>query len=51
MGNKSKSKKRDFVVQMITLLEQNTQRLTDKGYNPENKINELKTEITAADEA
>ena len=51
MGNMSEGKKRDFVSQMITLLEQNAQLLTDKGYNPENKINELKTELSATDEA
>ena len=51
MATLSEAKKRDFVSQMITLLEQNTQLLTDKGYNPENKINELKTELTTADES
>ena len=51
MATLSESKKRDFVSQMITLLEQNAQLLTDKGYNPENKINELKTELTTTDEA
>lgn len=51
MATLSESKKRDFVSQMITLLEQNTQLLTDKGYDPENKINELTTQLTAADDA
>lgn len=47
----SESKKRDFVSQLITLLEQNESLLTDKGYDPANKIAELKQELTATDEA
>uniref|UniRef100_UPI00321624EA hypothetical protein n=1 Tax=uncultured Draconibacterium sp. TaxID=1573823 RepID=UPI00321624EA len=47
----SEAKKRDFVKQIITLMEQNTALLTDKGYNPENKIEELKTLLAEANEA
>lgn len=45
------SKKRDFVSQFIVILEQNTQLLTDKGFDPMIKIDLLKQEMTAADEA
>lgn len=51
MATLTESKKRDFVSQMITLLEQNTALFNDKGYNPENKITELKTQLTEADDA
>lgn len=51
MATLSESKKRDFVSQMITLLEQNAQLLSDKGYDPQNKIDELKTQLSAADDA
>ncbi len=47
----NESKKRDFVSQLIVILEQNTQSLTEKGFDPTNKITQLKTELTAADEA
>lgn len=47
----SESKKRDFVSQLIILLEQNAAALTEKGYDPANKIAQLQQEITAADEA
>ncbi|HKL33515.1 MAG TPA: hypothetical protein VJ919_13330 [Tangfeifania sp.] len=47
----SESKKRDFVSQLIILLEQNAPALTDKGYEPANKIAQLQLEITTADEA
>jgi len=51
MGNLTESKKRDFVTQLTGLLEQNTQLLTDKGYDPTAKIAQLRAEITAADTA
>lgn len=51
MATLSESKKRDFVSQMIVLITQNKQRVVDKGYDPENKIEELKTLLTTADEA
>ncbi|WP_297090035.1 hypothetical protein [uncultured Draconibacterium sp.] len=51
MATLSESKKRDFVSQMITLLEQNAQQFSDKGYNPENKIEELRTQLSDADDA
>ena len=51
MGNLTEAKKRDFVTQLIIIMEQNAELLIDKGYNPENKITELKQKLTAADEA
>nr|WP_319509915.1 hypothetical protein [uncultured Draconibacterium sp.] len=51
MGNMSEAKKRDFVQQLITLLEQNVELLTEKGYNPENKIQELSTQLTTTNDA
>ena len=51
MGNLTEGKKRDFVTQLIVIMEQNAELLIDKGYNPENKLTELKQELTLADEA
>ena len=51
MGNLTEAKKRDFVTQLIVIMEQNAELLIDKGYNPENKITELKQELSAADDA
>ncbi len=47
----TEGKKRDFVTQLIVIMEQNAQLLTDKGYDPANKIAQLKQELTTADEA
>ncbi|RKD92128.1 hypothetical protein [Mangrovibacterium diazotrophicum] len=47
----NESKKRDFVTQLIVVLEQNTQLLTDKGFDPTAKITQLKSEVQAADTA
>jgi len=51
MAGLNESKRRDFVSQLIVILEQNTQLLTDKGFDPTAKITQLKTELAAADEA
>ena len=51
MAKMTEGKKRDFVTQLIVIMEQNAQLLTDKGYDPANKIAQLKQELTAADEA
>ena len=51
MAKMSEGKKRDFVTQLIVIMEQNAQLLTDKDYDPANKIAQLKQELTAADEA
>ena len=41
----TESKKRDFVSQLIVILEQNSQLLTDKGFDPAAKITQLQTEL------
>lgn len=47
----NESKRRDFVTQLIVIMEQNSQLLTDKGFDPAAKIAQLKQEMTATDEA
>lgn len=47
----NESKKRDFLAQLIIILEQNAQLLSDKGFDPAAKITQLKEELTTADEA
>jgi hypothetical protein len=51
MGNLTESKKRDFVTQLVVIMEQNAQLLAEKGFDPVNKIEQLKQELTAADVA
>ncbi len=51
MSGLGESKKRDFLSQLIVILEQNVQLLTDKGLDPTAKITQLKTEQAAADDA
>lgn len=51
MAGMNEAKKRDFVSQLIVILEQNTQLLTDKGFDPTAKITQLQTELEAADDA
>ena len=47
----TESGKRDFISQVITILQQNATLLKDKGFDPAAKITELQAEFTAADEA
>lgn len=47
----TESKKRDFVTQLIVIMQQNAQSLTDKGFDPAAKIAQLQQEMVAADEA
>ncbi len=51
MASLNESKKRDFVTQLIVIMEQNAQLLTDKGFDPAAKIASLKEQMTAADDA
>ncbi len=51
MSGYSEAKQRDFVSQLTVILQQNSQALTDKGFDPAAKITELTQELTAADEA
>lgn len=45
------AKKRDFVAQMISLVEAEQDVLTDKGFNPTERLDALKVEKQAADSA
>ena len=51
MSKMTESKKRDFVSQLIVILEQNRELLADKGFDPTAKITQLQTELEAADNA
>lgn len=51
MTSLNEARRRDFVTQLIVIMEQNTQLLSDKGFDPAAKIAQLKLELTAADEA
>ena len=47
----NESKKRDFVTQLIVIMQQNAQLLSDRGFDPAAKITQLQQEMQAADEA
>lgn len=47
MSGLNDSKRRDFIAQFIVVLEQNSQLLTDKGFDPTAKIAQLKAELAA----
>jgi hypothetical protein len=51
MTSLNESRKRDFVTQLLLIMQQNAQLLVDKGFDPANKIAQLMQELTAADEA
>ncbi len=51
MAKMNESGKRDFVQQMIVILQQNAPKLTDKGFDPTAKVAQLQEELTAADDA
>jgi hypothetical protein len=51
MSKLTEAKKRDFVTQIITLVEENQEVLTDKGFDPTARVDELKTKKTTADTA
>lgn len=51
MANLTESKKRDFVSQLIVILQQNSSLLTDKGFDPTTKITQLQSELATADDA
>ena len=50
MANLTESKKRDFVSQLIVILQQNSELLADKGFDPAAKITQLQTELATADD-
>ena len=47
----TESKKRDFVSQLIVILQQNSELLADKGFDPTTKISNLQEELAIADDA
>jgi hypothetical protein len=51
MAGLNEAKRRDFISQFIVILEQNAQLLTDKGFDPAAKTDQLKQELTAAEVA
>lgn len=51
MPIKKESEKRDFVTQTIVIMEQNASVLSEAGFDPENRITQLKTEMVATDDA
>lgn len=51
MTTLSEAKKRDFISQLIVILQQNSQSLVDKGFDPAAKIAQLTQELAAADDA
>lgn len=51
MSVQKESEKRDFVSQTIVIMEQNSTTLSDAGFDPANRITQLKTELTATDDA
>ena len=51
MAKMTESGKRDFVSQMITIMQQNSTTLSDSGFDPAIKITQLQGELMIADEA
>ncbi len=47
----TESKKRDFVEQMILIIENNESKLNDTGFNPSSKLDELKQKSILAKDA
>ena len=47
MSKMTEAKKRDFVTQIITLVEENREVLNDKGFDPAERVDGLKTKKTA----
>lgn len=47
----NEANKRDFVSQIISLVEEETTVLTEKGFDPSSKVEGLKTKKTSADKA
>lgn len=51
MAGLTEAKKRDFINQLIVLVLQNEQRLKDKGFDPTERVGEIKTKSDDADAA
>lgn len=51
MTTLNEKEKRDFATQVAVITEQNAQTLTDAGFDPQNRLTTLHTEINDADQA
>ena len=51
MGNLNEKEKRDFVSQTITIVENEAALLTTADYDPTNRLKQLKSKRTAAEQA
>ncbi|TAJ12213.1 hypothetical protein DMA11_13765 [Marinilabiliaceae bacterium JC017] len=51
MSKMNESKKRDFVSQIITLVEEEKESLIEKGYDPSTKVEELVLKKSVSDKA
>jgi hypothetical protein len=51
MSKMSEAKKRDFVAQIISLVNEEQEVLIEKGYDPTARVDELKIKKTTADTA
>ncbi|WP_430974172.1 hypothetical protein [Sunxiuqinia rutila] len=51
MATLNEKESRDFVSQVIVMVDQNASMLTDAGYDPTARSAELKTKLQTADEA
>jgi hypothetical protein len=49
MTSLTESKKRDFITQLIVIIEQNAPLLTNKGFDPTGKLSQLRAEKASAD--
>lgn len=49
MTSLTESKKRDFITQLIVIIEQNAPLLTNKGFDPTGKLSQLKAEKISVD--
>jgi hypothetical protein len=50
MSGLTESKKRDFITQLIVIIEQNAELLTARGYDPTVKLAQLKAEKASVDQ-
>jgi hypothetical protein len=49
MGKMNEAGKRDFITQMVTLIEESQERLKEKGFDPTAKVDALKVKKHEAD--
>lgn len=51
MATLNDKEKRDFVSQMVTIVEKDSTTFTDAGFDPATRIEQLKTEMATAEDA